>query len=122
MEHNVPQCGYCQAGQMMMAAALLRKNNDPSDQEIETDDVEHLSLRNLSAHSSCDQNCRKGVAQVNKPTPELTLRELIEQNRRETEIRPVQSAAVDPAVLNTAVFNPVTRRSFLAGLSAGSLC
>jgi isoquinoline 1-oxidoreductase alpha subunit len=36
MEHNVPQCGYCQVGQMMMAAALLRKNNDPSDQEIET--------------------------------------------------------------------------------------
>ena len=35
MQHNVPQCGYCQSGQMMMAAALLRKNNHPSDQEIE---------------------------------------------------------------------------------------
>ena len=35
MEHNVPQCGYCQVGQMMMAAALLRKNNNPTDQEIE---------------------------------------------------------------------------------------
>jgi isoquinoline 1-oxidoreductase subunit alpha len=35
MEHNVPQCGYCQVGQMMQAAALLAKNHDPSDQQIE---------------------------------------------------------------------------------------
>lgn len=34
-EHNVPQCGYCQSGQMMQAAALLSKNADPSDQDIE---------------------------------------------------------------------------------------
>ncbi len=31
---NVPQCGYCQSGQIMQAAALLKKNPDPSDQEI----------------------------------------------------------------------------------------
>ena len=36
MEHNVPQCGYCQSGQMMQAAAMLKKNADPSDKEIET--------------------------------------------------------------------------------------
>jgi isoquinoline 1-oxidoreductase alpha subunit len=35
IEHNVPQCGYCQVGQMMMAAALLSKKNDPSDKDIE---------------------------------------------------------------------------------------
>lgn len=34
-EHNVPQCGYCQSGQMMQAAALLSKNADPSDEDIE---------------------------------------------------------------------------------------
>ncbi len=32
--HNVPQCGYCQSGQIMQAAALLSENPDPSDQEI----------------------------------------------------------------------------------------
>ena len=32
--HNVPQCGYCQSGQIMQAASLLAKNPDPSDQEI----------------------------------------------------------------------------------------
>ena len=31
---NVPQCGYCQSGQIMQAAALLSQNPDPSDQEI----------------------------------------------------------------------------------------
>jgi isoquinoline 1-oxidoreductase beta subunit len=58
---------------------------------------------------------------VNKPTAELTLRELIEQNRVETEIRPATQAILNTVVLNTAGFNPVTRRTFLAGLSAGSL-
>jgi len=31
---SVPQCGYCQAGQIMQAAALLTKNRAPSDEEI----------------------------------------------------------------------------------------
>ena len=33
-EHNVPQCGYCQSGQIMQAAALLAENDYPKDQEI----------------------------------------------------------------------------------------
>ncbi len=35
-EANVPQCGYCQPGQMMSAAALLAKKKNPSDQDIDT--------------------------------------------------------------------------------------
>jgi isoquinoline 1-oxidoreductase alpha subunit len=34
-EVNVPQCGYCQAGQIMSAAALLAKTPNPSDQQID---------------------------------------------------------------------------------------
>jgi isoquinoline 1-oxidoreductase alpha subunit len=34
-EHDVPQCGYCQAGQIMTAAALLSKNPDPTDEDID---------------------------------------------------------------------------------------
>ena len=34
MEHDVPQCGYCQAGQIMSASALLKKNPSPNDEEI----------------------------------------------------------------------------------------
>lgn len=33
-EVDVPQCGYCQAGQIMSAAALLKKNPTPSDADI----------------------------------------------------------------------------------------
>ena len=35
MEHDVPQCGYCQAGQMMNAASLLNTNPKPSDADID---------------------------------------------------------------------------------------
>jgi isoquinoline 1-oxidoreductase subunit alpha len=35
LELDVPQCGYCQAGQMMSAAALLAKNAKPTDQDID---------------------------------------------------------------------------------------
>lgn len=35
MEHNVPQCGYCQVGQIMQATAFLSKNRKPSDQDID---------------------------------------------------------------------------------------
>jgi isoquinoline 1-oxidoreductase alpha subunit len=33
--HDVPQCGYCQAGQIMSAAALLASNPNPSDEDID---------------------------------------------------------------------------------------
>jgi aerobic-type carbon monoxide dehydrogenase small subunit (CoxS/CutS family) len=35
IEHTVPQCGYCQSGQIMSAAALLARNPNPSDNEID---------------------------------------------------------------------------------------
>ena len=36
IELNVPQCGYCQAGQLMTAAALLEKTPHPTDQDIDS--------------------------------------------------------------------------------------
>ena len=35
IEHDVPQCGYCQAGQLMSAAALLRQKPKPTDADID---------------------------------------------------------------------------------------
>jgi len=35
IEAQVPQCGYCQSGQIMSAAALLRKTPNPTDTEID---------------------------------------------------------------------------------------
>lgn len=39
IEEQVPQCGYCQSGQIMQAATLLASNSSPSEQEI----VDHMS-------------------------------------------------------------------------------
>ena len=39
IEAQVPQCGYCQSGQIMQAASLLRSNPQPSDQQID----DHMS-------------------------------------------------------------------------------
>jgi isoquinoline 1-oxidoreductase subunit alpha len=36
LEHDVAQCGYCQTGQIMTAAALLKSNPNPSDEDIES--------------------------------------------------------------------------------------
>jgi len=35
VEIDVPQCGYCQSGQVMAAVALLRENKDPTDEDID---------------------------------------------------------------------------------------
>jgi len=35
LEHDVPQCGYCQSGQIMNASALLEANANPTEEEIE---------------------------------------------------------------------------------------
>ena len=35
LEHQVPQCGYCQSGMLMAAAALLEANREPNDADID---------------------------------------------------------------------------------------
>ncbi len=35
VENQVPQCGYCQSGQIMSATALLAENSNPSDEDID---------------------------------------------------------------------------------------
>ncbi len=41
-ELDVPQCGYCQAGQLMSAAALLKQNPHPSDADIDAAMSDHI--------------------------------------------------------------------------------
>jgi aerobic-type carbon monoxide dehydrogenase small subunit (CoxS/CutS family) len=36
VEQSVPQCGYCQSGQIMAAVALLQRSSNPTDQEIDS--------------------------------------------------------------------------------------
>ena len=37
LEHDVPQCGYCQVGQIMTAVALLKRNPNPTDEDIDAE-------------------------------------------------------------------------------------
>jgi aerobic-type carbon monoxide dehydrogenase small subunit (CoxS/CutS family) len=36
LEHDVPQCGYCQTGQILTAVAFLEENPNPTDEEVES--------------------------------------------------------------------------------------
>jgi isoquinoline 1-oxidoreductase subunit alpha len=66
VEHDVPQCGYCQAGQIMAAAALLERNSMPSDADIDTALQGNLCrcgtyIRIRKAiHAAADKLARKG--------------------------------------------------------------
>jgi isoquinoline 1-oxidoreductase alpha subunit len=42
LEEDVSQCGYCQSGMIMQAAALLRRKPQPTDQEIDTELSDHV--------------------------------------------------------------------------------
>ena len=42
LANNVPQCGYCQAGQIMGAADLLKRNSSPSEEEVEAAMSAHI--------------------------------------------------------------------------------
>ncbi len=48
-EMDVPQCGYCQAGQIMTASAFLKQNSKPSDEEIE--DAMHGNICRCGTYS-----------------------------------------------------------------------
>ena len=55
IEEDVPQCGYCQSGQIMTAAALLAKTANPSDADIDE------AMRNNICRCGTYQQIRKAV-------------------------------------------------------------
>ncbi len=57
IEEQVPQCGYCQSGQLMAAAALLEEIPDPSDAEI------NRMMTNICRCATYDR-IRKGIKRV----------------------------------------------------------
>jgi len=59
-ELDVPECGYCQAGQIMTAAALLRVNPQPSDGDIDT--AMNSNLCRCGTYLRIRQGIRRAVA------------------------------------------------------------
>jgi len=66
---DVPQCGYCQSGQIMAAAALLKKNSNPTDKDIDD------AMTNI---------CRCGTYQRIREAVHLAARTLAADNGRAT--------------------------------------
>ena len=57
-ECNVPQCGYCQSGQLMQAATLLKQKPQPTDQEIEE------AMQGNICRCGTYQRIRQGIKQA----------------------------------------------------------
>jgi isoquinoline 1-oxidoreductase alpha subunit len=79
VKHDVPQCGYCQSGQVMSATALLRTNKKPSDADIDNAMSGNICRcgtyqRIRAGHQGCGQD------------PGLR-RPLCEQNGSRTQLR-----------------------------------
>ncbi len=76
IEHQVPQCGYCQSGQLMSASALLANNPSPSDAEIDAAMQGNIcrcgmygrikdAIKSTSVASASDEKLFYSVAEVN---------------------------------------------------------
>ena len=63
IEEQVPQCGYCQAGQIMAATALLKRNPHPSDADI---DREMTNICRCGTYAEIRSGIHKASALMNK--------------------------------------------------------
>lgn len=61
IEDDVPQCGYCQSGQIMAATALLAENSDPSDADI---DAAMTNLCRCATYMSIRRAIKKAASNV----------------------------------------------------------
>ena len=62
IEHDVPQCGYCQSGQLMSACALLVQNPDPSDADI--DGAMRSNLCRCATYQRIRQAIKSAAAEI----------------------------------------------------------
>ncbi|HEX7706681.1 MAG TPA: (2Fe-2S)-binding protein [Thermoanaerobaculia bacterium] len=62
---DVPQCGYCQSGQIMAAAALLRENASPSDADIDE------AMTGIICRCGTYQRIRRAIHRAAKATSEV---------------------------------------------------
>jgi isoquinoline 1-oxidoreductase alpha subunit len=66
IEHDVPQCGYCQSGQIMQAASLLKRHPAPTDADIDREMSDNLcrcgTYQRIRAaiHTAADKLAKKG--------------------------------------------------------------
>lgn len=64
VRNNVPQCGYCQSGQIMSAVALLNDNPSPSEEEIKT------AMAGNICRCGCYQRIHRSIAEAAEESPQ----------------------------------------------------
>lgn len=67
IEHQVPQCGYCQSGQIMSAVALLRETPNPTDEDI--DAAMRGNICRCGAYGRIRAAIKTAAAKAAAPTP-----------------------------------------------------
>ena len=78
IEHQVPQCGYCQSGMIMAATSLLAKNPTPTDQDI---DAEITNLCRCGTYERVRRAIHAAALNLSKGDVEATRSEEIEEPR-----------------------------------------
>ncbi len=63
IENDVPQCGYCQSGQIMTAASLLAQNPHPDDKDIDTN---MINICRCGTHSKIKKGIHRAVEIMSK--------------------------------------------------------
>ena len=66
VEHSVPQCGYCQSGQLMSASALLATNPNPSDADIDT--AMNVNICRCGTYGKIKLAIKAGAQAINSAT------------------------------------------------------
>ena len=94
LELRVPQCGYCQAGQIMSAAALLKAKPQPSDAEI--DAAMAGNLCRCGTYTRIRTAIRKAAGLPVEPLPE-DLREVQTVSPRPAPLGPISGEASETA-------------------------
>lgn len=69
IEEQVPQCGYCQSGQIMQAVALLKERPNPTDEDI--DEVMSGILCRCGTYQRIRKAIKRAAQIINQPTPGL---------------------------------------------------
>jgi isoquinoline 1-oxidoreductase alpha subunit len=67
IEHQVPQCGYCQSGMIMASAALLAKTPDPTDAEI---DAQITNICRCGTYERVRKAIHAAATAIREATPE----------------------------------------------------
>jgi isoquinoline 1-oxidoreductase alpha subunit len=65
VRNNVPQCGYCQSGQIMSAVALLNDNPNPTEEEIKT------AMSGNICRCGCYQRIHRSIAEAAEDMPQV---------------------------------------------------